>query len=83
MGQALRGFSPVIPTLYFLTSYVDVEFSEFQKKMIPFCFIMFAVYIATGFFMGIYFVNSFVPIVISDVKPEGENKKSPSSIEIL
>lgn len=57
MGQALRGFSPVIPTLYFLTSYVKVEFSDFQKKMIPLCFIMFAVYIATGFFMNIYFLN--------------------------
>jgi len=57
MGQALRGFSPVIPALYFLTSYVNVEFSEFQKKMIPFCLIMFAIYISAGFFMNIYFLN--------------------------
>ncbi|MBW7573201.1 CitMHS family transporter [Caproiciproducens faecalis] len=56
MGQALRGFSPVIPALYFLTTYVDVDFSEFQKKMIPFCLIMFALYIATGFLMNIYFL---------------------------
>lgn len=57
MGQALRGFSPVIPSLYFLTSYVDVEFSDFQKKIIPFCIVMFAVYIATGFLMNIYFLH--------------------------
>lgn len=57
MGQALRGFSPVIPSLYFLTSYVDVEFSDFQRKIIPYCLIMFVVYLAAGFLMNIYFVG--------------------------
>lgn len=57
MGQALRGFSPVIPALYFLASYVGVEFSEYQKKAIPISLVLFAAYIATGFFMNIYFLN--------------------------
>jgi CitMHS family citrate-Mg2+:H+ or citrate-Ca2+:H+ symporter len=54
MGQNLRGFSPVIAALYFLASYVNIEFSEYQKKIIPFCLIAFVLYLATGFFMGIY-----------------------------
>lgn len=54
LGQALRGFSPVIPALYFLASYVKVEFGEYQKKIIPFAFIQFAVYLIFGLFMGIY-----------------------------
>lgn len=54
LGQNLRGFSPVIASLYFLCSYVKIEFSDFQKKMIPICFILFAVYLIAGFFMGVY-----------------------------
>ncbi|MDR1194712.1 MAG: citrate:proton symporter [Peptococcaceae bacterium] len=54
LGQNLRGFSPVIPSLYFLTSYVKVEFSEYQKKMIPASLILFAIYLIMGFFMGVY-----------------------------
>lgn len=54
LGQSLRGFSPVIPALYFLTSYVDVEFSDYQKKMIPVSLIAFAVFLIAGLFFGIY-----------------------------
>ena len=57
MGQALRGFSPVIPALYFLTSYVKIEFGDFQKKIIPYSFIAFAINLLVGFFMNIYFLN--------------------------
>jgi CitMHS family citrate-Mg2+:H+ or citrate-Ca2+:H+ symporter len=54
MGQALRGFSPVIPSLYFLTAYVKVEFSDFQKKIIPFCFICFGLNLLAGLLIGVY-----------------------------
>jgi CitMHS family citrate-Mg2+:H+ or citrate-Ca2+:H+ symporter len=53
-GQALRGFSPVIAALYFLAAYVDVDFSEYQKKMIPFSLLSFGVYLLAGFLMGLY-----------------------------
>ena len=58
LGQNLRGFSPVIPSLYFLTSYVKVEFSEYQKKMIPVALICFAVYLLLGLIMGVYTLQS-------------------------
>jgi CitMHS family citrate-Mg2+:H+ or citrate-Ca2+:H+ symporter len=58
LGQALRGFSPVIPALYFLTSYVKVEFSDYQKKMIPLCLILFAVNLFAGLVLGIYSLAS-------------------------
>lgn len=54
LGQGLRGFSPVIPALYFLAAHVQVEFSEFQKKIIPFCLIGFAVNLLAGFVLGVY-----------------------------
>jgi CitMHS family citrate-Mg2+:H+ or citrate-Ca2+:H+ symporter len=54
LGQNLRGFSPVIASLYFLAKYVNVEFSHFQKKIIPICLIGYAVYLVAGFFLGIY-----------------------------
>lgn len=54
LGQGLRGFSPVIPALYFMASYVKVEFSEFQKKIIPFCLISFGANLLMGLFMGLY-----------------------------
>ena len=54
MGQSLRGFSPVIPALYFLASYLKIDFSEYQRKIIPFSLILFAVNLLTGLFMGVY-----------------------------
>ena len=54
LGQNLRGFSPVIASLYFLTSFLKIEFSEYQKKIIPFCLISFAFYLLVGAFFGIY-----------------------------
>jgi CitMHS family citrate-Mg2+:H+ or citrate-Ca2+:H+ symporter len=56
LGQNLRGFSPVIPALYFLASYVKIEFSEYQRKIIPFCLIAFAFYLFMGFVLGLYTV---------------------------
>ncbi|MDR1386161.1 MAG: citrate:proton symporter [Propionibacteriaceae bacterium] len=53
-GQALRGFSPVIPSLYFLAAYVKIEFSDFQKKIIPFCFICFAVQLGAAALVGAF-----------------------------
>ena len=54
VGQGFRGFSPVIAALYFLCSYVRVEFSDYQRKIIPLSFILFGAYIVAGFFMFIY-----------------------------
>jgi CitMHS family citrate-Mg2+:H+ or citrate-Ca2+:H+ symporter len=54
LGQSLRGFSPVVPALYFMASYVNVEFSDFQRKMIPFSFLGFAVSLLAGLVLGIY-----------------------------
>ena len=54
LGQNLRGFSPVIPALYFLASYVKIEFSEYQKKIIPYCMISFAFYLLIGVVLGLY-----------------------------
>jgi CitMHS family citrate-Mg2+:H+ or citrate-Ca2+:H+ symporter len=54
LGQSFRGFSPVIASLYFMASYVGVEFSDYQKKMIPLSFIAFPVYLLAGLFLGIY-----------------------------
>ena len=56
LGQFFRGFSPVVPALYFVCSYVDIEFSEFQKKAIPMACISFAVMLVLGAIMGIYAV---------------------------
>jgi CitMHS family citrate-Mg2+:H+ or citrate-Ca2+:H+ symporter len=54
LGQNLRAFSPVIPALYFMTSYVKIEFGHYQKKVIPIALISTAVYLVMGFFMGLY-----------------------------
>ncbi|MDR1213522.1 MAG: citrate:proton symporter [Propionibacteriaceae bacterium] len=40
-GQSLRGFSPVIPSLYFMAAYLKIEFSDYQKKIILPCCIAF------------------------------------------
>lgn len=53
-GQALRGFSPVIPALYFLAAYVKIEFSDYQKKIIPYCFILFAVQLGAAALVGAF-----------------------------
>lgn len=54
LGQSFRGFSPVVPALYFLCSYIGVEFSEFQKKAIPISCIAFTVFLLSGVVLGIY-----------------------------
>lgn len=54
MGQGMRGFSPVIPALYFMASYVGIEFSEYQKKVIPFSMLLFLVYLLSGIVLGVY-----------------------------
>lgn len=54
LGQALRGFSPVIPALYFMASYVGVEFSDFQKKAIPYSVVLFAANLLAGLVLGWY-----------------------------
>ena len=54
MGQNLRGFSPVIPALYFLANYVKVDFSHYQKKIIPVSLIGTGMALVTGLIMGIY-----------------------------
>lgn len=56
LGQFFRGFSPVVPALYFMCSYVDIEFSDYQKKAIPVTCIVFAVILILGAVMGLYTV---------------------------
>lgn len=54
LGQFFRGFSPVVPALYFMCSYVDIEFSDYQKKAIPVTCIIFAVILVLGAVLGLY-----------------------------
>jgi Mg2+/citrate symporter len=50
----LRGCSFVIAPLYFMCSYLKIEFSDFQRKMIPLSLFAFVFMLAFGMFLGIY-----------------------------
>lgn len=54
VGQALRASSPVIPALYLLIQYVDVDFGEFQKKVLPYSLILMTAFLAAAFVLGVF-----------------------------
>ncbi len=51
-GQSARALSPLIPALFLMISFLQIDFSEFQKKVAPVAALNFIVYLLTCLVCG-------------------------------